>query len=57
MLITYLRWGTSLLIGYMMYRDAKSRGDNKELWFLMGFFLNLLGAIIYLVYQMIDRKK
>ncbi len=39
----------NILIGYWMYKDATKRGKSGGLWFVIGFFLSLLGLIIWLV--------
>ncbi len=39
----------NILIGYWMYKDAEKRNENGALWFVIGFFLTLLGLIIWLV--------
>ncbi len=38
----------ALLIAKYMHKDAIKRGiKNSEIWLLMGFFLNVLGLILY----------
>ncbi len=38
----------SLLIAKYMHKDAIKRGiKNSEIWLLMGFFLNVIGLILY----------
>jgi len=40
----------SLLIARYMHKDAIKRGiKNSEIWLLLGFFLNLIGLVLYLV--------
>jgi len=39
----------SLLIGYWMYKDAEKRNENGVLWFIIGFFLSIIGLIIWIV--------
>jgi MFS family permease len=39
----------SILIGWWMSKDATKRGKSGGLWFIIGFFLGLLGLIIWLV--------
>lgn len=48
--------GVQLSISVAMYRDARARGHNKELWFLIGLFLGIIGALIYLFYQQLDKE-
>ncbi len=39
----------SLLIARYMHKDAIKRGiKNSEIWLLIGFFLNLIGLVLYL---------
>jgi len=38
----------ALLIAKYMHKDAIKRGiKNSEIWLLLGFFLNVLGLILY----------
>ncbi len=38
----------ALLIAKYMHKDAIKRGiKNSEIWLLMGFFLNVIGLILY----------
>ncbi len=39
----------SLVIGYWMYKDAEKRNENGVLWFIIGFFLSIIGLIIWIV--------
>jgi len=39
----------NILIGYWMYKDAKRRGKSGAAWFVIGFFFNILGLIIWLL--------
>jgi len=40
----------ALLIAKYMHKDAIKRGiKNSEIWLLLGFFLSVLGLILYVV--------
>ncbi len=38
-----------ILIMIYMYKDAKKRGKSGVLWLIIGFFLGILGLIIWLI--------
>lgn len=50
MLVPLIGLAISIGIAYWIFKDAKRRGDkNAVLWAVLGFFLSLLGLVIYLV--------
>src|SRR5687767_13860111 len=50
LLIPILLLGASIGIAIWVYRDAQRRGNPQALvWSILGFFLNVVGLIIYLV--------
>ncbi len=48
-LVNILSLIISIVIAYWMYKDAEKRGENAALWGVLGFFLGLIGLIIWLV--------
>lgn len=50
MLVPLIGLAISIGIAWWIYKDATRRGDkNAVLWAVLGFFLSLLGLVIYLV--------
>lgn len=50
MLVPLIALAISIGIAYWIFKDATRRGDkNAVLWAVLGFFLSLLGLVIYLV--------
>ena len=50
LLVPLIGLAISIGIAYWIYKDATRRGDkNAVLWAVLGFFLSLLGLVIYLV--------
>jgi len=50
MLVPLIGLAISIGIAYWIYKDATRRGDkNAVLWAVLGFFLSILGLIIYVV--------
>ncbi|MBS3781436.1 MAG: hypothetical protein KGY66_05050 [Candidatus Thermoplasmatota archaeon] len=39
----------SIVIAYWVYKDAEKRNENGMLWGLIGFFLSIIGLIIWMV--------
>jgi hypothetical protein len=38
-----------IYILYFMYTDAEARGQSGVMWLLIGFFLGLIGLIVWLI--------
>lgn len=42
----------SLILAYVVYRDAQSKGDeNAVLWFMLVFFSSVIGVVIYFIFS------
>jgi len=39
----------NILIAIYMYKDANKRGESGVLWGIIGFFLSIIGLIIWLI--------
>ena len=48
-LLLFIPFIIDLIIGYWMSKDAKRRGKSGAAWFVIGFFFNILGLIIWLL--------
>ncbi|MFP3872707.1 MAG: hypothetical protein ACLFVL_07505, partial [Candidatus Aenigmatarchaeota archaeon] len=47
--VSFLPLIINIVIGYWMYKDAEKREENGILWFIIGFFLSIIGLIIWIV--------
>ena len=45
-------WVIQLIVGYLVYRDAKERGTNPVLWFVL-VILPMIGWLVLIIYIII----
>jgi len=48
-LIGFIPLIINILIAYWMYKDAEKRNENGALWAVIGFFLSIIGLVIWIV--------